>query len=155
MAARCAAISAHALAACRRQTLLPATCSALVDDAVYYMQLSEAAYGWRGALVLGTQGGAGSGAHTAADAMGALMSGGDAAVFALRAGLPREQVLYRSNEDEVHEPMHWLVVDHDRKEFVVGACRAATRGALAGAPTPPRPPQWPAAPSTWTTRCWT
>ena len=96
-----------------------------MEDACHYMQLAEAAYGWRGALVLGTQGGSEHGATTAGALMHALVTGGDTAAFAHRAGIDEACVLYKSKEEEINEPFHWLMVDHSRNELVLSEFPAA------------------------------
>lgn len=82
------------------------------------MQLSEAAYGWRGALAMGMLGGTDSGASALSGVLGSVMSG-DKAAFAHRAGVQVDSILYRSVDSELQEPHHWLVVDHERRELVL------------------------------------
>ncbi|CAE7919233.1 Dagla, partial [Symbiodinium sp. KB8] len=88
----------------------------VIEDGCHYMQLSEAAYGWRGALAMGMLGGTDSGASALSGVLGSVMSG-DKAAFAHRAGVQVDSILYRSVDSELQEPHHWLVVDHERREL--------------------------------------
>ena len=120
----------HAECACAAvaflsQGLTPAQRAELALDLGHYMQLSEASYGWRGALALGMLGGADSAASNLSGVLGSVLTG-DKAVFAHRAGTTVECVLYRAVESEVQEPHNWLVVDHERKELVLGKWRLST-----------------------------
>ncbi len=109
------------------QELSPADRRLLIDDACHYMQLAEAAYGWRGALVMGTQGSEENGATTTGALMHAFITGGDMASFAHRAGVDEDCMLYKSQESEINEPFHWLMVDHARNELVLCELLATLR----------------------------